>query len=143
MNQQKYNMYDHLSENDKSYAAGFLDGEGCFTMRSDGTITIIISNTYKPIISWFIKNFRGTVHKRKDRRKETYKTVFRWQTVSKNAFEVCATLFPYLKEKSKQAKLLMLIQYTKGKGGIVSDDMLLERKRLGELLKKEKHISWE
>jgi len=62
----------HLSENEKYYLAGLVDGEGCFTTHRDtrrGSFTpaVVITNTNIAMIRWLEQALRehAGVHKRK------------------------------------------------------------------------------
>jgi len=128
-----------MTEDDLMYAAGFLDGEGCFSIN-DHKISVSSENTYKPVIDWLYDIFGGSVNigtKAKNKWRNTY----RWQVCGDNALEVCQILAPILKEKNKQALLLISFQqlqhFTK-RGIKVPREIIEERDRLQLLCKLEK-----
>jgi len=120
-----------------SYAAGFLDGEGCFYSSDQGKICISCSNTDPEPIHWLHENFGGSLHISKAR-KRNHRDCYTWQVVSRDAQNVCSKLAPYLKQKSRQALLLIAIQQLAGQplnGRHVSEEVRAERLRLSKLLK--------
>lgn len=130
-------------EEDLIYAAGFLDGEGCFHVQKHDKISILCSNTYKPVIEWFGKTFGGSVSKSNRKLKENHRTIYTWQVVANDAVKVCQAIAPYLKEKTSQALLLMAIQQLKTKGGRkITGELRVERDRLVSLFRGTKHVSW-
>lgn len=103
---------------DLHYAAGFLDGEGCFFIhrRENGKHhkgAISCSNTHRPTIEWFQQTFGGSISKGKSR-KSNHRPVYSWQVVANDAFEICGAVLPYLKQKTEQALLLFALQQTRG-----------------------------
>lgn len=136
----------NYSEEDLIYAAGFLDGEGCFTAYGpNAKITVAAENTYKPVIVWLHNTFGGTLSNKNKVRKEHHRGTYRWTLVEKQAEEFCKIIVPYLKEKANQALLLMALQYTKGMklvGNKLHPDVRAERERLMSLLKEAKHATY-
>lgn len=136
-------MTTKWDEEDLIYAAGFLDGEGCFHVQKHDKISILCSNTYKPVIEWLGKTFGGSVHRSKRKRKENHRTIYTWQVVCNDALRVCQAVAPYLKEKTAQALLLITLQQLKTKGGRkLSKDERQERDRLIVIFKGMKHVAW-
>ena len=97
-----------------AYAAGFLDGEGCFTVGRHWKITVSCANTNRAVIEWFKATFGGTVSRSSRRRKANHRICWQWCVVSRGADRVCKWVAPYLKEKAPQALLLLSLQQTMG-----------------------------
>jgi hypothetical protein len=104
--------YLELTDIDKGYLAGFLDGEGSigFTYRKDRhgyTPTVIFSNSDKSVLEW-IRNRIGGILTRESRRnphhKDGYKLYFRSRA---DILPLLRTLLPHLKVKKKQAELMI------------------------------------
>ena len=131
------------TDEDLIYLAGFLDGEGCFSIYRQ-KIIITCANCYKPIIDWLKQQFGGTVNKR-EARKETHRVCYSWRVVSGDAHSLLEQIVPYLREKQPQALLLLeyqkLTRYSK-KDRKVTPYVIEERKRLEKLIKGMKHVSW-
>lgn len=131
------------TDEDLIYLAGFLDGEGCFSIHRQ-KIIITCANCYKPIIDWLKQEFGGVVNKR-EARKETHRVCYSWRVVSGDACALLEQIVPYLREKQSQALLLLeyqkLTRYPK-KDRKVSSYVIEERKRLEKLIKGMKHVSW-
>ena len=123
---------DKWDPEDLAYAAGFLDGEGCFYADLEGRkISVSCSNTNLPVIKWFQEIFGGSVSTDSRRRKDTHRNVYSWKVVARDAWAVCCAVAPYLKEKAAQALLLIGIQQYVGKvGGRPSPFIMEERGRL-------------
>lgn len=137
-----------MDEETLSYAAGFLDGEGCFSTYVRGNnykIVVSCANSNRPVIEWFRTMFGGSICRNATRiRKPNHRRMFSWCVVSKDAARFCSMIAPYLKEKCEQALLLIAIQHTMTKGGpnSVSLEIIEERKRLNSILKEKKHVTW-
>ena len=92
-----------------AYAAGIIDGDGCFTItesKGNCSVKIAVEMTDKTVPHWFKENFEGHVYKRqaKNAREES----FQWVLASIAA--VCTTtqaLLPYLKTKRLAALLVI------------------------------------
>lgn len=104
------------NEETLAYAAGFLDGEGCFFVGRNDKITITCSNTNKAVIDWFKETFGGSSCSTPGR-KTGHRTMFMWQVVSLDALKLLSSIITYLKVKQEQAVGLMLMQATMTKGG--------------------------
>jgi hypothetical protein len=143
-------LYDEIDDMTLAYAAGFLDGEGCFICRRRMTkrgylsynIVVTCCNTNKPIIEWFQNTFGGKMHSTKGKTSK-HRTVHNWQIVGRQAKGFAELIVPYLQQKSAQALLIILIQNTMTKGGPrVNKSILAERDRLMRILKEEKNAAW-
>lgn len=131
-----------------SYAAGFLDGDGCFFTHKKGNsfkIAVSCSNADKKIVKWFQNKFGGSISKGKRKRKENHRQIWQWTIVSNDAYKFCRHVVPFLKIKDKQACLLISIQQTSGmrKGKFVDPEIVKERERLNEILKQLKKEKYE
>ncbi len=138
-------MTERWDEETLAYAAGFIDGEGCFSVSKTGTQTITVANCHKPIIDWLNKTFGGVTPKPRPPRRPTHRPCHTWQISGTEAVRVCQAIAPYLKEKANQALLLIGIQQTKNLPlvGIKLDPVVrLERQHLTNLLKEAKHVAW-
>lgn len=108
-----------LSDIDKGYIAGFLDGEGCltaFTTRQHKDswwitryfIQIIVKD--EAPIKW-LKQITGVgyVFQRK-RQKDDWKDLWGWRVNNAPACEVLEQILPYLKIKQKQAEIFLRLR---------------------------------
>lgn len=136
-------MKKELTEADKSYIAGFLDGEGCFTLSGKyHKIIVACENTYLPVIELLHDVFGGSLTHLQNKRKPNWRPTHRWTVVAQDALYVCKTIVPYLKEKTEQALLLILIQQTKQCNGRITNEVFEERERLAKGVKRLKHVTW-
>ncbi len=97
-----------MSELDIAWAAGFIDGDGCFSSSNTG-VFIRVAHTHKPTLDFLQKTFGGTLHEHNHGRPAHYKRVWRWAVWGDTAKEVALQLLPYLKEKKEQAAILINI----------------------------------
>jgi hypothetical protein len=91
---------------DLAYAAGFIDGEGCF--RWSRTARVSVKTTYPHVLRWLQHTFGGSVSQ-VFAGNGIARSAFEWNIYSQNAIDLCALLLPYLKEKREQASILMQI----------------------------------
>ena len=105
-----------LSEEDKCYLAGFLDGEGTFSIyriknRRTPTLRphICVANTNEEIIDWVKKTIgAGCLSKGRAKKKKNWKPyltldIYRFADIA----GLIKQLLPFLKVKRKQAELLL------------------------------------
>lgn len=134
-------------DDDLAYAAGFIDGEGCFYIDKNWKISISCSNTDKPIIEWLKRKFGGSICKNATRiNKPNHRRVYSWQIVANQAALLLNAIVPYLKIKTEQALILLAIQQTKTNsrdGRRVKENIRLERIRLENRLRELKHVTWD
>lgn len=131
---------DKWDTNDLDYLAGFLDGEGCFSVGQNWKIAVSCSNADPRPISLLKDMFGGSTRIAKGR-KPNHRHMHTWQIVSKKAAKVCQVLAPRLKIKAEQALLLMAIDQTMGRyGNPLSQEIKDERNRLALLTKELKYV---
>lgn len=87
---------------DLAYAAGFLDGEGSFSIKRS---SVQATNTYKPVLDWFAEKFGGSVNSRS----YSIKPAWVWVLCGNKAADFCKEIAPYLQEKRQRA--LDLVEY--------------------------------
>jgi hypothetical protein len=96
-----------LSEIEKSYISGLIDGEGSIFMeKNEKRYNIIIncSNTNKKIIYWLYSIFGGHVYTRKS--KGNHKESYIWRIRKEASTNFLNQISPYLRVKKKQANLV-------------------------------------
>ena len=126
------------------YAAGFLDGEGCFTSGPSGKICVTMANTYRPVVEWFRSHFGGNIS-RGEKRQAHHRLCYVWCVTGSKAEELCRSICVFLKEKSPQAALLISLRQTQQfthQGKRTPQDIKDERIRLATILKGLKHVEW-
>jgi len=128
-----------------AYAAGFLDGEGCFYIEGapHHKIRVSAANTDEGVIRWLQSLFGGSVSQERRQRNPNHRPVWSWQVVSRDAWRMCCTVVPYLKQKAEQALLLIATQQTKGNGGpgTVTSEVRSERQWYADRAKELKYVS--
>ena len=114
---------------DHGYYAGFLDGEGCFSVNG-GTPRVYVSNTHLPSLDNLKTMYGGRVSLR-DKATETTRECYEWVVYGPTAIAVCKALLTDLREKQAQAALLINWYYetrTPAREGL--NRMIKELKRL-------------
>lgn len=91
---------------DLAYAAGYIDGEGCFRWGSSPRVSV--KTTYPHVLKWLQHTFGGTVAQVSSG-EGNLRSAFEWNIYGKAAIAACGMLLPYLKEKREQASILMQI----------------------------------
>ena len=95
-----------LKPTEISWAAGLLDGEGCF--RYVNTPSISVDALCRETIEKLHKLFGGSCTV-KSRKTETNRSVFRWNICGKDAIRVSGLVYEHLIEKKEQALIVMKI----------------------------------
>lgn len=126
-----------LSDIDKGYIAGLLDGEGCltsFTTKVQGGrywntkyfIQIIVRQ--EEPIRW-LREVTGIGYVfRRDRQKQGWQDLWGWRVTGRYSCEVLEQILPYLKIKHRQAEIFLQLRdvvkagkaFRKGKNGAIS-----------------------
>jgi|SRR5208282_3768005 len=108
-------LLENLSEAERGYVAGLIDGEGCisFSKRSNGrtgkldyTLTVSVANTAKEMIDWLVDRLKGgcyITHKPGERRRLA---LYRWSLGNNASIALLRGIAPYLVVKQESARLL-------------------------------------
>ena len=113
------------------YAAGLLDGEGCFGIvkahSREHSARVTVAMTTEPVLRWLQNTYGGAVSRRPV--KEGWKPVWAWVVQGPRSVEVARRVRPFLKVKQMPAWLLEEFSAaTKGKQGIrVTDELFALR----------------
>ena len=116
-----------LTETEKAYMAGLLDGEGCVGINKEKSrasaypftfaIRVIITNTDYNVICWLKeKTGIGCAYECKKGFKENWKFVHRWQIVSNEAREFLQIIYPYARIKKEIIDLVLGLERPEKKG---------------------------
>ena len=109
-------------QSNAAYLAGFMDGEGSFsitkhfakTKQLSGNVTtnwrhavqVTISNTNREVLEWIVENFGGAIHTRK--MYMTAKQGYSWKPKTYKEGEIfILSILPYLRIKRKQAMIAL------------------------------------
>ena len=93
---------------DLAWAAGLLDGEGCFSLTNTPYITV--ESITPGVITEMNRIFGGNCVALK-RKTSRGNVVFRWRIYGQNALNVCRSTAQYLVDKKEQAHLLTRALY--------------------------------
>lgn len=139
-----------LSEPERAYLAGIIDGEGTIFFgfqkphRPSGQLTghwcvrVSVVNTDARLIEWLVTRFPhshvGFLKKQSDRHRDVY----RWTTSNLKAVPVIDAAFPYLVLKQAQATLARRMMETHvggGRGRQITAEVFAERSALATEMK--------
>jgi hypothetical protein len=101
-----------LSDAEKGYFAGFIDGEGslCFSMNSESGLVpkISIANSNKDVLLWARQKIGGSIGRMAPRawrhQAETYQLII---ASKRKVFPLLEAILPYLKIKRDRAELMI------------------------------------
>ncbi|TET13302.1 MAG: hypothetical protein E3J81_09000 [Dehalococcoidia bacterium] len=110
-----------MTENDKIYAAAFIDGEGCISThinrrKNVAQISVSVTNTDPTVIHWLQDLWSG-VAGCTYAVKETEKPVWYWRVTARKAERFLNDVRPYLKMKVHQANLALNMRSLMGPRG--------------------------
>lgn len=131
-----------ISETDKAYAAGIIDGEGslCFDMASGthvGVPKVYVAMTKREVVYWLKDNFNGYLRLYKN----NYGPTYTWMLSGPGCQPFVEMIKPYLKLKVHQANVMLAFCATlrpQGGAGLrrgLDEKVLLLRLRLAETMK--------
>ncbi len=116
---------------DPKYIAGLFDGEGCigqnFTNTGFRVLQVSISNNYKPVLDDLKLQFGGGVY--------PLNKCFQWRIgAADDIFVFLTAVSPHLFIKKAEAAVALAISQTVGSGGRLTDQTILLRERLFDML---------
>lgn len=108
-------MQNQKGKIDKSWAAGFFDGEGCIrvnkpTKRNLGNLCVSISNTDEAVVRWFQKKWPGYFKPYKKVIGNS-KPAFMWVISSQKAISFLRYIQPFIKRGIVKTKIRLAIEY--------------------------------
>lgn len=96
--------YDHITNINLAYAAGFIDGEGCFSINKNGSVSLVVINTCLYALEFLQTTLGGRV---KHRKQTANKPQYVFSIYGSECLEAIEKLRPYLKEKLPQAMTIV------------------------------------
>ena len=110
---------EHIPADVRAYAAGFIDGEGCISIRKQNPenmpgrvspcfgICIQVVNTHQGTLDFLTNYFGGHVYKHKhwEGQNNGWKPRFVWVLYERQAYYALMLLFPYLHVKKEHAQI--------------------------------------
>ncbi len=108
-------MVKVLTETEKAYLAGFLDGEGCIGIYKRNRykvpqyiLEVTIVNTNKEVIDWIQKRVKGNI---RVRRHSEWKTRWIWSINTRDPIHrFLNDILPFLIVKKKNASIALLLK---------------------------------
>jgi hypothetical protein len=124
----------HLTNEQKAYIAGIIDGEGHIGLYScrdkKGWLRSVIGvcNTYKPLLDYLKITYGGCISEQRRDPNIKHRPTFGWQIASKSACKkVLEDTLPYLTIKKEQAILLLEFCNTGGWRKMTTRDYEISR----------------
>jgi hypothetical protein len=136
------------SQADYWYAAGFVDGEGCITVRESGTtinhqarlrgwnpswyasVTVSQAVPNDFVLRWMQERWGGSL-RRKPEGKANAREAYEWCIVGQQAYRFLEGVLPMLKVKPEQARnALRLRELASGRGTGLTPDMIATRQSI-------------
>lgn len=113
-----------MTKTELSYIAGFIDGEGCLTVsfsKRPRNVTVfsarvVIVNTDKPIINWLLKKIGGSCRKKQNPKAHHKMSYHVTLSAQHRVVKFLKAIYPYLKVKKRQAKIIINILNHRSKG---------------------------
>lgn len=99
-----------ISETDRAYLAGILDGEGCIRLANRGkyvTPSVQVANTKYELMLWLQERYGGSIYQLKDSRDSNRKQSWSWNIAGQKALTVIRDARPYLVLKTEQADIVL------------------------------------
>jgi len=125
-----------MTEVDKAYIAGFVDGEGCIQLqkkRKPGRycLRFRITQTDKAILDWIKAcTGEGTV-RRWSLQSERHRERYEWYCGGYKALCILHEIYPYLKLKKLQAEIAFEFEKTMvGTGNFLTESQHIQRQSL-------------
>jgi len=106
-----------ITKEDKVYAAGFMDADGCFSLNSTKTGHLsfcAVQGTDLETLKWFKSLWGGSVSisrwfdKQREEHGKNFKSQWRWSISSKSSEQFLEDIYPHLKLKKPRARLLRI-----------------------------------
>jgi hypothetical protein len=143
---------NNLTETEKAYLAGLIDGEGCITIikskparkakNPSYSLQVFINITDERVIR-YCKEVTGVgsiSFLLVTKRKPTWKNIWTWCLRKQDTYDFLVQILPYLIIKKRQAELA--VEYAEGDvSGInsVTEEVLLRRDHYYQIIKDLKH----
>lgn len=98
----KYGRFDYLTESEKGYMAGIIDGEGHITPKC----RIQVANTNYEVLIWLKDKLGGSISKRNTCEKN-HKPIWCWSLSYVPSRGLILSILPYLIIKKERALILL------------------------------------
>src|ERR1700722_2750796 len=96
---------------DLAYAAGYVDGDGCFHIGKRGNkfiVQFIITSTNREVLAWFQRTFQGSISSAKKKNINiTHKDLYQFSLSKLLGIPFAESIFSYLVEKREEAQLFI------------------------------------
>jgi len=122
-----------LSDAERGYIAGIIDGEGCvgFTWgnAAKAQLRVTVTNTSYPLVEWLKRKIGGHVC-RKKKTHEKWKTSWQWTVTSAQARRLLDAVASMLVVKKRQAELVVEFDDIAANGGPIGQEKFEARTKI-------------
>lgn len=101
-----------MTEQEKGYLAGIIDGEGTITLTKDGEFrypVMTVSSTTYEIMEYLKSHFGGAISK-KNERNPNWKQAYCWKIERRKMISLLEEITPLLNEPKKRARAELIIK---------------------------------
>jgi len=142
---------ENVEEIKKGYITGFYDAEGSISITKDYTLSVLINQTYKPVLERIDKEFKTVsgikIHSKEgyDKRGIHHKNAWMWRQFADDAIPFLKYIYTYSIEKRLQIELGIKYQesikltYARSKG--MSQSEVEKREWFKNKIEELKHIT--
>ncbi len=124
-----------------AWLAGFVDGEGCFSIvrvtlasgRLSYKASIAISNTFRPVLVEIASTLGYGAVNQAEKQTSLHKATNQYQITGPQALILCQYIRPFLRVKAAQADVFLRYPFNSRKGsvkGAISDEDYVLRSQL-------------
>jgi hypothetical protein len=117
-----------ITETDKAYLAGFIDGEGCISINKQWTdrtptpiywLIITVTSVDKDTLEYCRRmTGLGSIQYNRKSTQDNDRHVYAWHLTSNRAIDLLRMIYPYMKIKREQADIAFAFQETMGKSPV-------------------------
>lgn len=119
-----------LTEIEKAYLAGIIDGEGCVRLarrRKNNFMAMVIVTIKQYDLLCYLKEITGVgcIYKYEKGFKENWCPIHRWQVAAKQARDLLKAVLPYLRIKGKVAEVVLSMPIKRGHSEHLNEQSIL------------------
>jgi hypothetical protein len=90
-----------ISTIDIAWAAGFMEGEACFSYQSGNSISVVVAQVNREPLEKLASLFEGTISFQ-ERRNPRHNNIYIWCVAGIRAAQVCMTVYSFMSEVRKE-----------------------------------------
>lgn len=104
-----------MTETDKAYTAGIMDGEGCIRLQKNYGLDVSVGNTDLDLLMWLKEHWGGKIHpNRWHSPTRNAKPFYHWRICGGDAFPMLRAILPYMVVKHNRAQKALELEAVYG-----------------------------